>query len=157
MAGSTNRDPKYASTKSTQGGLYDVILALRYNIMKNLNVATLAEVQSVDSQHQIATVKPFPLIDGELSKNIDCYSCLIPKVVIEDDKTSVEWISLIDSLAMHDIVLVVFVNRSSSQNLEQAKANQKLTALQENSELHSDRYGMIVGLLHKFSRQEENE
>ena len=72
MAISSNRDTKYEGVKSTQGGLYDVVMALRNNIMKGLNVATLAEVQTIDVQTQTVSVKPFPLIEGELSKNMTC-------------------------------------------------------------------------------------
>ena len=152
MAISSNRDAKYEGIKSTQGGLYDVVMALRNNIMKGLNVATLAEVQTIDVQTQTASVKPFPLIEGELSKNITCYSCLMPSVKIENDTTSISWVNLIDNLAIHDVVLVVFLNRNSSQNLQQARKNQTLSTLNENSELHSDKFGIIVGLCYRFSR-----
>ena len=73
-----NRDSKYATTSSEQGGLLDVLLALKSNIMRGLNVATFAEVQEVDEANQIVTVRPFPLVEGESEKNIACFSCLMP-------------------------------------------------------------------------------
>lgn len=149
----TNRDPKYEGTKSTQGGLYDVIMALKQNIMKSLNVATLAQVQSIDEQNQIIKVKPFPLIEGESEKFIECYSCMIP---IYDNK-SITWISLLGQLNKKDVVLVVFLNRNSSQNLRQIKKSLNLTTLKENSELHSDKFGVIVGIVYKYAEKSKEE
>lgn len=139
------RDTKYATTSSVQGGLYDVLLALKTHINRNLNVATFAEVQKIDTSTQIVTVKPFPLIDGESEKNIDCFSCMIPNM-----SNGVSWVSLVDNLAIHDIVLVVFVNRNSSQAFTQLKNKQNITSLSENTDLHSDKYGVIVGLCYKY-------
>lgn len=141
----TNRDNKYAGNESIQGGLYDVVMALRSNIMRNLNVATLAEVQFIDTKTQIVTVKPFPLLTNEDEKNIDCFSCMIPL------GTS-KWVSLVDNLSVHDVVLVVFTNRNSIQSLQQARKNQKITTLNENAELHSERFGIIVALCYKYNK-----
>lgn len=145
MADITNRDSKYATNKSTQGGLLDVLLALKANIMKATNVATLAEVQSIDTTNLVVKVKPFPLINGENEKTIDCYSCMFPTV----KEDNIKWSNLVDSLSKKDIVLVVFLNRNSSQNLKQARKNQVLTTLKENSELHSDKFGIVVGIVYK--------
>lgn len=148
MAISSNRDQKYANVNSVQGGLYDVLIELKNNVMRSLNVATLAEVQTVNKTNQTVTVTPFPLIENEISKNIICYSCMFQKVI----GFNTTWASLIDELSIHDIVLVVFLNRNSSQNLQQSKKNQKRTALNQNVDLHSEKYGIIVGLCHKFTR-----
>lgn len=146
MSDITNRDSKYANTKSVQGGLLDVMLALKSNIMRALKVATLAEVQSIDSKTQIVKVKPFPLIEGESEKIIECETIMTP--AMQDN--SFTFVNLANKLSKKDIVLVVFLDRNSSQNLSQAKKKQKLSTLKENSELHSDKFGIIVALVNKY-------
>ena len=146
MSDVTNRDSKYANTKSVQGGLLDVMLALKSNIMRALKVATLAEVQSIDNKTQIVKVKPFPLIEGETEKIIECETIMIP--AMQDN--SFTFVNLANKLSKKDVVLVVFLDRNSSQNLSQAKKKQKLSTLKENSELHSDKFGIIVALVNKY-------
>lgn len=141
-----NRDSKYATTSSEQGGLLDVLLALKSNIMRGLNVATFAEVQEVDEANQIVTVRPFPLVDGESEKNIACFSCLMPHL----DGENIAWSSMTKSFGKKDVVLVVFLNRNSSQSFKQAKLKQTLSTLKENSELHSDKFGVIIGMCYKY-------
>ena len=114
---------------------------------------TLAEVQKVDEKSGIVTVKPFPLIDGEQDKNVDCYACLMPKTVNE----SIEWVGIESSLSMHDIVIVAFLNRDSEQSYRQTKKSMKRTALKENSDLHSDKYGFIIGICWKHIEKEESK
>lgn len=143
MSNIINRDSKYANSKSAQGGLLDVVMALKANIMKSLNVATLAEVQNVDTKKDIIKVKPFPLIEGESEKVIECYSL---EVMLNNTKYE----SLTKYISKKDIVLVVFLNRNSSQNLIQAKKKQTLTTLKENSELHSDKFGVVIGVVNKY-------
>lgn len=151
MATITNRDKKYNTVKSVQGGLYDVVIALKQNIMKSLNVATFAKVQTIDLVNQTAIVTPFPLVDGENEKNIECFATMIPK--IENDNIS--WISLINNLTKGDIVIIVFTNRNSKQTLVQAKKGMKLTSLTENSNLHSDTFGIIIGMMYKATNKED--
>lgn len=146
MSDVTNRDSKYANTKSVQGGLLDVMLALKSNIMRALKVATFAEVQSIDSKTQIVKVKPFPLIEGETEKIIECETIMTP--AMQDN--SFTFVNLASKLSKKDVVLVVFLDRNSSQNLSQAKKKQKLSTLKENSELHSDKFGIIVALVNKY-------
>lgn len=146
MSNITNRDSKYANTQSVQGGLLDVVLALKSNIMRTLKVATLAEVQSIDTKTQIVKVKPFPLIEGESEKIIECETIMTPAM---QDK-SFTYVSLANQLSNKDVVLVVFLDRNSSQNLSQAKKKQTLSTLKENSELHSDKFGIIVALVNKY-------
>lgn len=146
MSDAINRDSKYANTKSVQGGLLDVMLALKANIMKALKVATLAEVQSIDSKTQIVKVKPFPLIEGESEKIIECETIMTP--AMQDN--SFTFVNLASKLSKKDVVLVVFLDRNSSQNLSQARKKQKLSTLKENSELHSDKFGIIVALVNKY-------
>ena len=146
MSNITNRDSKYANTQSVQGGLLDVVLALKSNIMRTLKVATLAEVQSIDSKTQTVKVKPFPLIEGESEKIIECETIMTP--AMQDNAFT--YVSLASQLNNKDVVLVVFLDRNSSQNLSQAKKKQKLSTLKENSELHSDKFGIIVALVNKY-------
>ena len=39
------------------------------------------------------------------------------------------------------------MDRNFIQNLKQIKGNQKLTSLQQNIDLHSDKFGIIIGTL----------
>lgn len=148
MSNTTNRDSKYINSKTVQGGLLDVVMALKANIMKSLNVATLAEVQQIDTKTKTLKVKPIPLIEGESEKNIECFTLV---AINKNSDGSIEYKDLADYVSKRDIVLVVFLNRNSSQVLTQAKNKQKFTTLKENDELHSDKFGIVIGIVNKYN------
>lgn len=107
--------------------LMAVCTELKANIFRNLKVATLGKVISINNN--IIKCKPFPLIENETEKIIDCYSLNHL------------------NLQKNDIVLILFIDRNFIQNLKQIKNDQKLTRLQQNVDLHSDKFGIVIGIL----------
>lgn len=151
----SNRDTKYDGVQSVQGGIYDVLIALKSNIMNALNVSTLAAVVSKDISNKTITVRPFPLLDNETSKNITCISSLIPMTITTDDIISIKWIDIVDYVNPKDVVLVVFTNRNSKQNLIQSRTQQSLTTLSNDAELHAETFGVVVSVCYTNQTQEE--
>ena len=113
----SQRDTKYAKNTSFQGGLTDVLIALKNNIFRNLNVATIGEVISTNESDNTVQVKLLPQASGEISKNITCNSLSFPIVKMQNDAETIEWRSYASVLAMHDLVLVLYTNRNSSQTI----------------------------------------
>lgn len=119
-------DIKFSGTKMISSDFLRVLLALKENIMKDLKVATLAIVKSIDEKTQTCIVEPFPLLEIEKNKNITCV------------------VNNTDDLSIKDIVLVIFLDRNFLQNLGQIKNQQEKTNLKKNTELHSEKYGIII-------------
>lgn len=119
-------DIKFSGTKMISSDFLRVLLALKENIMKDLKVATLAIVKSINEKTQTCIVEPFPLLEIEKNKNITCV------------------VNNIDNLSIKDIVLVIFLDRNFLQNLGQIKNQQEKTNLKKNTELHSEKYGIII-------------
>lgn len=109
-----------------ENDLMAVCMELKSNIFRTLKVGTLGKVISVND---IIKCKPFPLLENETEKIIDCF-----KIKEVDVKPN-------------DVALILFVDRNFIQNLKQIKGNQKLTSLQQNIDLHSDKFGIIIGTL----------
>lgn len=106
----------------------DVLLALKTNIFKNLKVATLGQVTSVDND--VITASIFPLYKDEDTLNLEVYK--LKNLDIKKD----------------DIVLILFLDRNFNQNLKQTKNNQARTNLVESKDtLHSYKNGIIIGIL----------
>lgn len=106
----------------------EVLLTLKRNIFKNLKVASLGQVTKIGSD--IINVTLFPLYKEETNVVIDCYK-------LKDLE-----------LKPNDVVLILFLDRNFIQNLKQIKNNQSKTNLDVNNvELHSLKYGIIIGIL----------
>ena len=106
----------------------EVLLTLKRNIFKNLKVASLGQVTKIGSD--IINVTLFPLYKEETNVVIDCYK-------LKDLE-----------LKLNDVVLILFLDRNFIQNLKQIKNNQSKTNLDVNNvELHSLKYGIIIGIL----------
>ena len=154
----SQRDTKYAKNTSFQGGLTDVLIALKNNIFRNLNVATIGEVISTNESDNTVQVKLLPQASGEISKNITCNSLSFPIVKTQDNAETIEWRSYASVLAMHDLVLVLYTNRNSSQNIKQHSMNATYSALSKDRlELHSDKFGVVIGLVSKYSQGGKTE
>lgn len=154
----SQRDTKYAKNASFQGGLTDVLIALKNNIFRNLNVATIGEVISTDESDNTVQVKLLPQASGEISKNITCNSLSFPVIKTQNDTETIEWRSYASVLEMHDLVLVLYTNRNSSQNIKQHSMNATYSALSKDRlELHSDKFGVVIGLVSKYSQGGKTE
>ena len=106
----------------------EVLLTLKRNIFKNLKVASLGQVTKIGND--IINVTLFPLYKEETNVVIDCYK-------LKDLE-----------LKPNDVVLILFLDRNFIQNLKQIKNNQSKTNLDANNvELHSLKYGIIIGIL----------
>lgn len=106
----------------------EVLLALKRNILRDLKVASLGIVKSI--KDNIIKVNLFPTYTNESEITIDCY-CLKNLEVNKDN-----------------VVLVLFLDRNFIQNLNQKNNNQQLTKIDsKNIELHSLKYGVIIGII----------
>ena len=149
----SQRDTKYANNGSFQGGLTDVLVALKNNIFRNLNVATIGEVVSTNISDNTAVVKILPQSSGENSKNITCNCIAFPIMSKEDETKNIEWTSYASALEIHDLVLVLYTNRNSSQIIKQHSMNTTYSSLSnERLELHSDKFGVVIGLINKYNQ-----
>lgn len=154
----SQRDTKYAKNTSFQGGLTDVLIALKNNIFRNLNVAAIGEVVSTNISDNTIQVKLLPQASGEISKNITCNSLSFPIVKTQDDTETVEWRSYASVLTIHDLVLVLYTNRNSSQNIRQHSMNTTYSTLpKKRLELHSEKFGVVVGLISKHNQGGKTE
>ena len=106
----------------------EVLLALKRNILRDLKVASLGIVKSI--KDNIIKVNLFPTYTNESEITIDCY-CLKNLEINKDN-----------------VVLVLFLDRNFIQNLNQKNNNQQLTKIDsKNIELHSLRYGVVIGII----------
>lgn len=106
----------------------EVLLALKRNILRDLKVASLGIVKSI--KDNIIKVNLFPTYTNESEITIDCY-CLKNLEVSKDN-----------------VVLVLFLDRNFIQNLNQKNNNQQFTKVDsKNIELHSLKYGVVIGII----------
>lgn len=106
----------------------EVLLALKRNILRDLKVASLGIVKSI--KDNIIKVNLFPTYTNESEITIDCY-CLKNLEVNKDN-----------------VVLVLFLDRNFIQNLNQKNNSQQLTKVDsKNIELHSLKYGVVIGII----------
>ena len=154
---------KFGGVEGYKNGLMEVVLALRNNIMRNLKVASLAIVKSIKNDDVI--VETIPRLDNEDVKTLKCKTVMHKEITKIDynyswDNTTdsntgstnaiqYEWHSLSTSLVAGDLVLVVFLDRDSEQAYKQTKINQKSSTLQQNSDLHSENFGIVVDVVYK--------
>ena len=122
-----DRSGRFNSINGNSSDFFKVLLALKANTMRDIHVATLGQVISYDSTSKVATVKPFPLVQKEAEKLITCYTT--------------------KDVATNDIVVVLFTDRDFIQNLKQLKAGQQTSSINDISDLHSERYGIIIGTI----------
>lgn len=154
----SQRDTKYAKSTSFQGGLTDVLIALKNNIFRNLNVATIGEVVSTNTSDNTVQVKLLPQASGEISKNITCNSLSFPVIKTQDEAETIEWRSYTSILEIHDLVLVVYTNRNSSQNIKQHSMKTTYSTLSKDRlELHSDKFGVVIGIINKYNQGGETK
>ena len=140
-----NRDNKYAGTQSSKVELYDVLIALKANIFRTLNVTTFAEVQSIEND--IVKVSPFPLVENEATKIINCFAGQVP--IWNSETSTTSFVELTTLLTKGDIVMVGFTDRNTIQNFNQTRHGIERSTLLENNDLHSDNYGFIIKVMYK--------
>lgn len=107
-----------------------VLLALKANIMRDLKVATVGVVKSIDLTEKTCVVEPFPLTENEMPKNIKCF---LSKSCIDAQEGS--------------IVVILFLDRNSNQTIKQSIKNIPKTFLKENKILHDENYGIAITIL----------
>lgn len=160
---STRDVEKYGGLGSNQSSNLTTLTAMRNAILPMINVGTLAKVVTVNKLNNKILVKPFPLLDSESQKSIECSCPLyrdIKKITVncpslggvtEDVSIEWEWKSLMEVLEVNDIVCVVFMDRNFTQNLKQARSNNKLSNLNDEQKYHSDSYGIVVAVMNKYN------
>lgn len=104
----------------------EVLLVLKANIFRELNVATLGIVKEIKDNTYV--VNPFPTLNTE------------------NKETNIEVIKVSNvEININDVVVILFMDRNFIQNLNQLKNNQKLSQLSKNVVLHSKNFGIIIG------------
>lgn len=160
---STRDVEKYGGLGSNQSSNLTTLTAMRNAILPMINVGTLAKVVTIDKLNNKILVKPFPLLDSESQKSIECscslyrdikkvtVNCPIGGGITQDVSIEWEWKSLLEVLEVNDIVCVVFMDRNFSQNLKQARSNNKLSNLNDEQKYHSDSYGIVIAVMNKYN------
>lgn len=161
---------KFGGVQGYQNGLMEVVLTLRKNIFRNLKVASLAIVKSINEDNVI--VETIPRLDKEDVKTLKCKTIMyrdITKINYDYSRgdsggsssgstNAIEygWKPLSSLLVAGDLVLVVFLDRDSEQAYKQVKMNQKPSTLQQNSDLHSENFGIVVDVVYKKEQNKED-
>lgn len=105
--------------KNTSSSFLDVLMALKKNIMKDLNVAEIGIIKQIKG---------------------DDYYCSL----LNNSKTTIVCRNLTNiEININDLVLILFTNTDTRNNLNRYKSNQNLVSV-ENLQLHSNSYGIIV-------------
>lgn len=115
---------EYKGNKNSTSAFLEVLMALKENINKDLNVAEIGRVVNINEDK----------IKVQLLNNSDqrliCYKL---KGLVLD---------------VNDYVLIVFTNSDFRSNLNKIK-NNKLPQNIENEQWHSTNYGIIIGVIYK--------
>lgn len=101
---------------------FRLLLALKSNIMRSVNVADLAVVENVSDDEILCRLL------SDSSKKITC----------------VKLKNL--TIAKSDVVLVIYTNTDFRSNLRRVKSGQIAQTIEDN-DLHSKSYGVIAGII----------
>lgn len=115
---------KITGNKNTDSSFLNVLMALKQNTMKDLNVADIAIITQVKDDY-----------------NIYCKSLNNSSNIIVATK-----LSTITDLDKDDIVLILYTNEDFRANLKRIKNGQVIQNT-TSSNLHSKNYGVIIGVL----------
>lgn len=116
---------------NTDASFLDVLFALKDNIMKDLNVADIVTVISVDNDN----------------RKFRCKLLANPNLQVEcTNLQSLE-------VKVNDVMLAVFTTSDFRTNLSKVKNDQQLLKI-ENQTLHSKNYGVLVGLIYRKETEE---
>ena len=103
--------------------LLDTLLTLKQSTMRDTHVAEICTVESIGDE--------------------------ISAKIINTD-TKIKCIKLQDlEIQKNDIVLVLFTDTNYKINLSKIKADKKTQVLNNNTNLHSLQYAVIIGLIHR--------
>lgn len=116
---------------NTDASFLDVLFALKDNIMKDLNVADIVTVVSVDNDN----------------RKFRCKLLANPNLQVEcTNLQSLE-------VKVNDVMLAIFTTSDFRTNLSKVKNDQQLLKV-ENQTLHSKNYGVLVGLIYRKETEE---
>lgn len=116
---------------NTDASFLDVLFALKDNIMKDLNVADIVTVISVDNDN----------------RKFRCKLLANPNLQVEcTNLQSLE-------VKVNDVMLAIFTTSDFRTNLSKVKNDQQLLKV-ENQTLHSKNYGVLVGLIYRKETEE---
>lgn len=149
---STRDIEKFGGLESNQTGELGTLSQLRKYILPMINVGTLGKVTKIDNTNHIVSVRPFPLLDTEPQKNIECECMMFRNIKkIENNEVEWEWRSLSEVIEVNDVVCVVFMDRNFKQNLKQSRSSYKLSNLNDEQKYHSESYGIVIGVMNKHA------
>lgn len=122
---------RQSGNKSNQGSFLDVMMALKRNVMRDLNVADLVQITQVGTSIKASLLtNPTQVIECVTLQNLD--------------------------IQQNDIALAIFTNTDFRVNLEKYKNGQKIQKL-DNSTLHSKNAAVIVGLVYRKQTEGEQQ
>lgn len=105
--------------------LLEVLQTVKQSTMRDISVASFGIVKETGDYCKVQT---FPTLTGEAdttTKALNCYG----------------------ALNTGDVVLVIYTDRNFIQNIAQITGGKKMTTLDNDKELHSKRFGVIVAKL----------
>lgn len=116
------------NTDKVDSSYLELLLELKRVIMKQLKVATLGIVKSIDPDKKTLKVKPFPILVDEQEKYIDCrYFNNAPTI---------------DS-----VVLILFLDRNFHNNLKRIEKGDLTIAQIDNNIFHTEDYAIAIQML----------
>lgn len=141
MSSSSRDSSNFGGNKYQQSGLMDTLLSLHNYTMRHLKVASIGRITSIDTSNKLVSVEPLPLYEDESSKSIYCM-CM-------QGFTETGFIDMLDYLDEDDIVLVLYLDRKSDDAMTNLRNGLKANTISKNLTLHSESYGVIIGLMQK--------
>ena len=133
----TQEGGKFEGLQGNSSDFLKVLLTLKANIMRDLHVATIGKV--IEQYDTTFSVKPYPLTNDESEKVVKCY-------YLRDLELNVG-----------DIVVVLYMDRDYIQAFKQTQLGQEPSKINKSSELHSEKYGIIIGILASGSQNNSGD
>lgn len=135
-----NQIIKTDANKKQEPDFMEVLMALERKTLRDANVASLGTITALNES--TASCNVFPLMESESEQQVDCR-------YLE---------SLAGNIAVGDIVVILFLDRDFRERLD-AKLNGKSRSyvVSRNSEMHTKKYGIIIGKMKTADYNKEEE
>ena len=135
-----NQIIKTDANKKQEPDFMEVLMALERKTLRDANVASLGTITALSGNSASCAV--FPLMESESEQQVDCR-------YLE---------SLVGNIAVGDIVVILFLDRDFRERLD-AKLNGKPRSyvVSRNSEMHTKKYGIIIGKMKTADYNKEEE
>lgn len=118
-----DRNKNVTGNKTLDGNFLNVLLALKQNVMKDLNVADIAIIEQIKDNYNIYC--------KQLNNNLT--------TIVATKLNNLE-------LSIGDCVVILYINDDFRLNLKRLKSNQSIVNTTETN-YHTKNYGVIIGKL----------